>query len=122
MLKPIAVFLLTVMFITGTMQAQTLSNPPQESQLNLKQAVSRETEKIKNESAVIDAKKLDKIERQASQKTSGSNHKVIIAGVVVALVVLAVVLAFTTKRCIKREPQGCSFNDDINCQCVEYAQ
>ncbi len=122
MLKPLTLFLLTTMLVTGTMHGQTLSNPSKESQINLRQAISRETEKLKNESTVIDAKKMEKIQQQSPQKKWNTKSVLIITGIVVVLVGLAVVLAHNSKRCIRRNPSGCNFADDINCQCVEYEQ
>lgn len=110
------------MFATGTMHGQTLSNPSQESRMNLKQAIARETEKLKNESAAIDPKKMEKMQQQSPQKTWNTKSVLIITGIVVVLVGLAVVLAHNSKRCVRRNPSGCSFADDINCQCTEYAQ
>lgn len=121
MWKTITVFLLATMFITGTMDAQTLSAPSEESRQNLRQAISKETEKLKTESAVLDVKKIEKMERQTPQKKWDNKSKLIVIGIVVALVGLAVVLALNSRRCIKRRPEGCSFADDINCECVEYA-
>ena len=124
MLKPMSVFLFVVMFVTGTMHGQTLSNPPKpkESRVELKQVFSRETEKLKSESSVLDAKKMDKMRRQTPQKTWTPKFTLMVTLIVVALVGLAVVLAYNTKRCIRREPRGCSFTDDIGCECLEYTK
>lgn len=124
MIKLIAVFLTLTIFLTGTMQGQSLPQPPiQQNQSNLRQVFTEETEKLKAESAVLDTKKLEKIERQnAPQKGWTTKRKVLIIVTVVALVGLAIVLAANTKRCVKRSPSGCNFADDINCQCLEYAE
>lgn len=122
MSKLIALLLSATLFITGTMHAQTAASSNQNSP-DLKEAVARQTEEIKNESGVIDPKKIEKADRQTPQKNSGKRDKLIIGGIVAGLVVLAVVLALTTKRCVKRSPSGCDFNDVFsNCQCVEYAK
>lgn len=116
------VFLLITVSVTGTFHAQTLSDPPQKNRTDLRQAIWKETEKLKNESAALDVKKIEKIDRQTPQKHWSKRDKLLITGVIAGLVVLAVVLALTTKRCVRRSPEGCNFADDINCQCLEYAE
>jgi hypothetical protein len=125
MLKLTSVFLFVVMFTTTAMHAQTLPSPAnqQGSQPNLSRVFSKETAKLKSESASVDAKKMDKIRRQAPQKKWGTKEKLILATIIVALVGLAVVLAYNTKRCIRRSPSGCDFTDTTRtCECLEYAQ
>jgi hypothetical protein len=123
MMKLITVFLTVTIFVTGTMQAQSLPQPAMQNQSNLKQVFAEETEKLKAESATLDAKKLEKIERQnAPKKGWTTKSKVLIIVTVAALVGLAIILAANTKRCVKRSPSGCNFADDINCQCLEYAE
>ena len=120
MLKLITVFLLMTMFVTGTIHGQTLSDPSKESRINLRQAIARETEKLKNESAAIDVEKIKKMRQQSPQKSHKTRNTLILTALVVVLVGLAVVLAHNSKRCIRRNPSGCNFADDINCQCIEY--
>lgn len=122
MLKMITVSLLATVFVTGTMRGQSLSASSPENRINLREAVAKETEKLKSESAAIDPKKMEKMQRQAPQKKWSGRDKVILTAIVVALVGLAVVLAYNSKRCIKRSPPGCSFTEDIDCECVEYAK
>lgn len=124
MLKPMSVFLFVVMFISGTMHGQTLSKPPKpkESQAELKQLFSRETEKLKSESSVLDAKKMDQMRRQTPQKTWTTKYTLMVTLIVVVLVGLVAVIAYNSKRCIRREPRGCSFTDDIGCECLEYTK
>ena len=123
MLKLLNVILLVTMFVTGTIHGQTLSKSSAESQANLRQAILRETEKIKNESAAFDPSKIDKMQHQAQKKKTWSTKNTLIVTVVVgALVGLAIILALNSKRCIKRNPPSCSFVDDADCQCLEYAQ
>ncbi len=123
MFKLTTVFLFIVMFSTVTMHAQSLPDLPQvrESRTDLRQAVSNETQKIKNESAAVNVKEMDKIRRQVPKNNWTKKEVILLSAIVVALVGHAVVLAYNTKRCVRREPSGCNFNDDINCQCVEYA-
>jgi hypothetical protein len=122
MLKLTSVFLFVVMFTTATMNAQTLSSAPptQGSKTNLSRVFSKETSKLKSESATVDPKKMDKIRRQVPQRNWTTKDKILVAAIVVALVGLAVVLAYNSKRCIRRSPSGCSFTDDLDCECVEY--
>lgn len=121
MLKLTAVILSITMFVTGTMNAQTVAVSSQNAP-DLKEAFSRESEKLKSESAEIDFKKLEKASRQTPQKNWNKKNTLIIGGIIGALVVLAVVLALTTKRCVKRSPSNCNFAEDTNCQCLEYAE
>jgi hypothetical protein len=108
MLKPTSVFLFFVMFITGTMNGQTFSDPPKpkENRADLRQVFSAETGKLKNESASLDAKKLNRAPRQ-----------VIITVVVVGALY---VIVKNTTRCVSRQPSGCSFVDDPDCVCTKY--
>ena len=122
MLKLIAVFLLMAMLISGTMQGQVLSDSSRNSQNNLREVIARETEKHNGESVTVDAKKMDKMQRQTPPKNWDTKSTLIITGIIVVLVGLAVVLAYNSKRCIRRSPSGCSFTDDINCECTEYAK
>lgn len=122
MLKLTALLLSVTLFVTGTMHAQTV-NSSKGNSTDLKTAITLETEKIESESGKIDAKKLEKIERQRQpQRNSWNGKKTLIIVTIAALVGLAVVLALTTKRCIKRSPSNCSFTEDTNCECLEYAE
>ena len=123
MLKLTSAFLFTVMCSIVTLHAQTLRDIPKvrETRTDLRQVISKETQKIKSESAAVDAKKMDKIRRQVPGNNWTKKEVILISAIVVALVGLAIVLAYNTKRCVRREPSGCNFNDDINCECVEYA-
>lgn len=111
------------MFSTVTMHAQTLPDlpPVKESRTDLRQTFAKETQKLKNESAAVDAKEMDKIRRQVPKNNWTKKQVILVSAIVVALVGLAIVLAYNTKRCVRREPSGCNFNDDFDCQCVEYA-
>lgn len=121
MSRLIAILLSITIFVSGTMNAQTVA-PMNENAPKLREAVSKETEKLKSESAEIDVKKLEKASRQTPQKGWSKKEKWLMTGIVVALVGLAVVLVLTTKRCTKRSPSNCSFTEDTNCQCLEYAE
>ena len=122
MLKLTAFLLSLTLFVTGTMHAQTVASSNQNSP-DLKEAIARQTEEIKNESGVIDAEKMEKAARQTPRKPLSKRDKLILGGIIGGLIALAVVLALTTKRCVKRSPSGCDFNDVFsNCQCVEYAK
>jgi len=126
MLKLTAVFLFVVMFTTATMHAQTLPVPAkqQESQTNLRQFFSKETQKIKSESSTPDAKTLAKSARQ-NNKGGWSKTKTrwIIALVVIGFAVAIYLGVKYTKRCIRRDPPGCDFTDTTRtCECLEYAQ
>jgi Flp pilus assembly protein TadB len=127
MLKLTSLFLFVVIFTTATMHAQTLPPPPakqQESQPNLRQVFSKETQKLKSESSTLDAKKLEKASRQNKQGgMSKTKTKWIIALVIVGVVVAVVLGIKYTKRCIRREPRGCDFTDTTtSCECLEYEQ
>lgn len=122
MLKLTALLLSVTLFVTGTMYAQTV-NSSKENAVDLRTTIAMETEKIESDSGKIDAKKLEKIERQRQpQRNNWNGKKTLIIVTIAALVGLAVVLALTTKRCIKRSPSGCNFAEDINCECLEYAE
>lgn len=57
MLKLITVFLIMTMFVIGMMRGQNLTNSSKGSPMDLREAVSKESEKLKNESATVDVKK-----------------------------------------------------------------
>lgn len=126
MLKLTSLFLFVVMFTTATMNAQTLPAPAkqQESQTNLRQVFSKETEKIKSESSTLDTKKLEKNARQNKQSSWSKNKmKWIVALILVSFAVVIILGVKYTKRCIRREPRGCDFTDTTTpCECLEYAQ
>ena len=121
MSKFLAIMLSITIFVSGTMNAQTVA-PMNENQPNLREAVSKETGKLKSESAELDVKAMEKSQRQTPKKKFWNKNTVIITGIVVALVGLAVVLMLTTKRCVRRSPSGCNFTEDVNCECLEYAE
>lgn len=119
MLKLTSLLLFVVVFVTGTMNAQTLQKAP-DKQTNLKKVFAGETAKIKSQSAMLDVRQMEKMQRQVprSNWTKGQTWLVIS---LIALGVLAVVLALVTKRCIRREPRGCDFTQtDTPCRCLEY--
>ena len=123
MLKLIALLLSVTVFITGTMHAQTAASTNQGA-AKLRDVIAKHSEEIKNESAAVNPEKLEKIERQPPQtpNKSWNGRRTLIIVTLAALVGLAVVLALTTKRCVKRSPEGCNFVDDANCKCLEYAE
>lgn len=127
MLKFLSVSLFVIIFVTGTMQGQMLATEQQtpqvrESRNNLKQVFSKETEKLKSESTAIDTRKMDQARRQTPKKTSFlKSYTFMVIVIVVLMVGLAVVLAKNTRRCVRRSPENCSFTEDTNCECVEYA-
>jgi uncharacterized membrane protein len=124
MLKIITLFLLVTIFLTGTMQAQTLSDLSKSKQMNLRQTIAKETEKLQQESAIIDAEKMEKSERQQQppQKFWTKRNTLIVIGVTALIIGVVIIAAKYSKRCIRRSPAGCNFGDDINCECVEYTQ
>ena len=125
MVKIITLFLSVTMFVTGTMHAQTLSDSSKNKQMNLQRAIAAETEKLKEESAVIDAKKMEKLQRQQQQQPQkfwNKRNTLIVVGVTALIIGVVIIAAKYSKRCIRRTPAGCNFGDDINCECVEYAQ
>jgi hypothetical protein len=122
MLKPTSVFLFFVMFITGTMNGQTFSDPPKpkENRADLRQVFSAETGKLKNESASLDAKKLNRAPRQVT-RNNWSKTKTTWAVIITVVVVGALyVIVKNTTRCVSRQPSGCSFVDDPDCVCTKY--
>jgi hypothetical protein len=124
MLKIITLFLSVTMFVTGTIHAQTLPDSSNNKQINLRQAIAIETEKLKQESAVVDMKKMEKSQRQQQQpqKFWTKRNTLIVVGVTALIIGVVIIAAKYSKRCIRRTPVGCNFGDDINCECVEYAQ
>jgi hypothetical protein len=126
MVKLTSVFLFVVMFTTATMHAQTLPPPAkqQESQTSLRQVFSKETQKLKSESSTLDAKKMEKANRQAPQSSWSKNKmKWIVALILVSFAVVIILGVKYTKRCIRRDPEGCDFTDTSQrCECLEYAQ
>jgi hypothetical protein len=124
MFKLITVFLFTVVFVTGTMQAQTVSDLPKakENRTDLRQVISKETQKLKNQSSSIDNKEMEKIARQQSSRSNWTKKQtaflVIFAVAVAALVVLLVKYG---KDCLRYE-NNCDPAFDENCYCEEYEQ
>ena len=125
MLKIITLFLSVTMFVTSTIHAQTLSDSSNNKQMNLRQAIAIETEKLKQESAVVDAEKMERLHRQQQQQPQKfwtKKNTLIVVGVTALIIGVVIIAAKYSKRCIRRTPAGCNFGDDINCECVEYAQ
>ncbi len=125
MLKLTTVFLFVVMFITSTMHAQTLPNKLQikENGTNLKQVFDQETDKIKQESSVIDSKKMEKSERKQTKRNNWSRTKTVFLLIIIGFAVGIFLAVKYTKRCIRRDPPGCDFTDTtMRCECLEYAQ
>jgi hypothetical protein len=129
MLKLTSLFLFVVFFTATTMPAQTLEKlpPPQPSQIkqtgpDLRQVFSKESQKLKSESGKLDAKMMDKLRRQGPRNNWSTKTTILVTVLVVVLVGLAVVLAYNSKRCIRRSPSNCNFAEDPDCECLEYSQ
>ncbi len=123
MLKLLSVFLFVIMFTTATMHAQILPEPPQskESRTNLKQVFSKETDKIKSESSVIDAKSMEKAQRQKTTRSKWTGKQTaLIVLFAVGVAALVFVLIKYGKNCLRYE-NNCNPSDD-GCYCAEYEQ
>lgn len=120
MLKLTSLFLIVVIFMTGTIPAQTVSKSPElrENRSDLKQVFSKETEKLKNESTVVDAKMMDKTRRQVPKQGWTKTEKTIMVVFVVGLAALLFVVIKYGKNCIRYE-NNCSPADE-GCYCAEY--
>lgn len=125
MLKLTTVFLFVIFFTAANIPAQTLSKAPPETRQtspDLRRVFSKETQKLKNESGSVDAKKMDKLRRQGPRSNWSTKTTILVTVLIVVLVGLAVVLAYNSKRCIRRDPPNCNFVEDANCECLEYSQ
>jgi len=108
--------------MTGTIPAQTVSKPSEfrENRSDLKQVFSRETEKLKKDSTVIDAKIMDKTRRQVPKQGWTKTEKTVMVLFVVGLAALLFVAIKYGKNCIRYE-NNCSPSDE-GCLCEEYEQ
>jgi hypothetical protein len=120
MLKLTTVFLLAVTFLTGTINAQTLPAPPRskESGPDLRRVLLAETENIKNESAVIDVREMNKERRQATRNNWSKTKTALVVALAVVIVGALYVIVKNTTRCVDREPDSCDLVNDPNCVCV----
>lgn len=124
MLKLTSAFLFVVMIALVPLYAQSAPDLPaiRAARTDLRQAISKETQKIKSESLALDAKKMEKLGRQVPKKSSWSKKDtaflILFAIGVAALVFLVVKYG---KDCLRYE-NDCNPSFDENCYCEEYEQ
>jgi hypothetical protein len=120
MLKLTTVFLLISVFITGTLYGQTVATmpKPQENQSDLNEIIAKENEKIKQESAVIDSKKMEKSQRQTPKNNWTAKEKTFLILGIIGTAALVFLLVKYGKNCLRYE-NNCSPSED-GCYCAEY--
>lgn len=121
MIKLTSVLLFVVMFSIVPLTAQRLPElpKPQIAQQDLRRAISRETQKIKAQSAAIDAKQMQKLLRQNSKNNWSAKKTALIILLAVGVAALVFVVIKYGKNCL-RYRDDCNPAFDENCVCEEY--
>jgi hypothetical protein len=123
MLKLTSVFLFVIMCSLVPLHAQSVPDLPKArgARTDLRQAISKETQKIKSESLAIDAKKMEKLRRQVPKKNWTAKKTAIVILIAVGIAALVFLLVKYGKECLRYE-NDCNPAIDENCYCEEYEQ
>ncbi|HEY8559162.1 MAG TPA: hypothetical protein VIL74_02080 [Pyrinomonadaceae bacterium] len=120
MLKSTSVLLFVVLVAIVPLHAQSLPDVPRPraAQTDLRNVVSRETQKIRSESLAVDAKKMEKLRRQVPRGNWTKAEKTLVILTIVGIAALVFLLIKYGKDCVRYE-NDCSPADE-NCYCAEY--
>jgi len=123
MTKLTAVILFVVIFSIVPLHAQRLTDLPKtqiSAQPDLKKVFSKETQKLKSQSATIDKKQMEKFGRQTTKSNWTKNQTLFLVLFAVGVAALVFLVVKYGKDCL-RYRNDCSPSFDENCYCEEYA-
>ena len=119
MLKITSLLLIAALFLTGTINAQTLTAATTPANnAGLRQAFAAETAEIKAASNEIDEKQMNRMPRQQTQNNWSGTKTALVVVLAVVIVGALYVIVKNTKRCVERRPSGCDLVNDPDCVCV----
>ena len=119
MLKVTSLLLIAALFLTGTINAQTLTAATTPANnADLRQIFAAENAEIKAASNELDAKKMNRLPRQQTQNNWSGTKTALVVVLAVVIVGALYVIVKNTKRCVERRPSGCDLVNDPNCVCV----
>lgn len=124
MLKIITVLLFVTLVTIVPLHAQSLPDLPKAqiaAKTDLKKVFSKETDKLKSQSASIDKKQMEKLLRQQpAKKGLTKNQTIFLVLFAVGVAALIFLVVKYGKDCLRYE-NDCSPSFDENCYCEEYA-